>query len=588
MLCLLFVNIIKIYFFTRRNLALESIARKGYGILSFVLFMVCSFSAAKATKGQESWLEPDNLVGQPPAISWEALYHKALHAPEEIQNNATLQNQLLTYYFHGYSFCNPAIFAAVIPDLKAKALSDIKALWLVLKYEFKALGYVSDDTVPLVKALKRRKDAEALLVLTQCYNQGWGVEQNYEKCLNLLKTLVEQGNSRAQGSLGFAYFTGQGVQQDQAKGVYWWRRAAKQGNALAQYNLGVAYCNGQGVDQNFLKAVRLWRRAAKQGNATAQYNLGMAHSTGQGVEQDYAKAARLWHQASRQGHAEAHFKLGLAYYEGQGVVQDHKAAFWYSLLAKQGKPLLSGALDNIKQAYRATVIPYSIAGNAAFIYDLEQCPLRLFEDPSQPNDLSTRLAQLNRTSCWDEKGAQQIVGPAILPSSLKQRLADLYNNIHAIRKLLEETLPHDLSRSGFLITNLKFDSPLISPAAESPYVQTFTIKDQAYLCLGEANIKAAQNIFTLLSNTEAAIDPIVERLNISVETLAFIPAAMDAKDPSEGKLHEHKAYYQKAIATLGDLKRFVQQSKNFVDDTLIASTPQRDKGFADEYGSLLN
>lgn len=56
--------------------------------------MVCSFSVVKATKGQEPGLEPSNSKEHPPTSNWEALYDKAPHAPEEIQNNAALQDQL--------------------------------------------------------------------------------------------------------------------------------------------------------------------------------------------------------------------------------------------------------------------------------------------------------------------------------------------------------------------------------------------------------------------------------------------------------------------------------------------------------------
>jgi hypothetical protein len=202
----------------------------------------------------------------------------------------------------------------------------------------------------------------------------------------------------------------------------------------------------------------------------------------------------------------------------------------------------------------------------------------LFEKPSQSSDLSTRLAQLNCTFSWNESGGQEAVGPAIFSSSQRKKVSELYNDSNAIRKLLEETLPQDLSRPGFLITSLHFGENLQSPAAGSPYMQAFTLSGQEYLCLGEQNVRAAQYIFALFVKTETTIESIGESLNICLETLTAID------ENSEISLKEQKAYYQRTIATLS----FVEQSKRFVDNMIVTSAPYRNKRFEEEYGHLFN
>ena len=115
-----------------------------------------------------------------------------------------------------------------------------------------------------------------------------------------LKRAAEQGDARAQNSLGIMYSNGRGVSQDDAEAVKWYRKAAKQGNASAQNNLGWMYDNGRGVSQDYGEAVKWYRKAAKQGNATGQLNLGWMYEKGRGVAQDYVTAC-MWYILAEAG-----------------------------------------------------------------------------------------------------------------------------------------------------------------------------------------------------------------------------------------------------------------------------------------------
>ena len=152
-----------------------------------------------------------------------------------------------------------------------------------------------------------------------------------------LWTRAEQGDAKAQYSLGVAYRKGDGVPQDYAKAAKWYRHAAEQGHAEAQYNLGVMYAEGRGVAQDYSEAVKWTRLAAEQGIAEAQYNLGVAYATAAGVPQDSAEAVKWVRRAAEQGYAEAQLLLGVAYYKGEGVPQDSaEAVKWYRRAAEQG------------------------------------------------------------------------------------------------------------------------------------------------------------------------------------------------------------------------------------------------------------
>ena len=46
------------------------------------------------------------------------------------------------------------------------------------------------------------------------------------------------------------YYQGDGVPQDYKEAVRWWLMAAEEGDARAQYSLGICYKNGRGVEKN--------------------------------------------------------------------------------------------------------------------------------------------------------------------------------------------------------------------------------------------------------------------------------------------------------------------------------------------------
>jgi len=71
---------------------------------------------------------------------------------------------------------------------------------------------------------------------------------DYKTALRLLRPLADQGDPRAETTLGVMYDEGHGVPQDDAEALKWYRRAAEQGYAQAQFNLGVMYARGEAHD----------------------------------------------------------------------------------------------------------------------------------------------------------------------------------------------------------------------------------------------------------------------------------------------------------------------------------------------------
>ena len=78
--------------------------------------------------------------------------------------------------------------------------------------------------------------------------------------------VAEQGNAKAQFSLGKMYYEGRGVHQDYAEAARWYLKAAEQGYADAQYNLGLMYEKGQGVRQSKIVAKEWFKKACANGD----------------------------------------------------------------------------------------------------------------------------------------------------------------------------------------------------------------------------------------------------------------------------------------------------------------------------------
>ena len=70
--------------------------------------------------------------------------------------------------------------------------------------------------------------------------------------------------------MGWLYQNGQGVQQNYNEAAKWFRMAAEQGNAYAQSKLGVLYFKGKGVSKNYVHS-HLWINLAASQDENESY-----------------------------------------------------------------------------------------------------------------------------------------------------------------------------------------------------------------------------------------------------------------------------------------------------------------------------
>ncbi len=162
------------------------------------------------------------------------------------------------------------------------------------------------------------------------------LSQDYERALEILKPLAEEGNSQAQITLGLMYDYGHGVEKNSSESIKWYRMAAEQGVPLVQHDIGVKYFQGQGVEQNYAEAAKWWEMSANAGIADSQFNLGLMYYRGIGIPKDYVKAAELFDAASLQGHGNAQYSLAVMYAFGQSKEKNYATALkWFNKAAEQ-------------------------------------------------------------------------------------------------------------------------------------------------------------------------------------------------------------------------------------------------------------
>jgi TPR repeat protein len=118
------------------------------------------------------------------------------------------------------------------------------------------------------------------------YKNGWGVEKDVQKSLELFTEAAKAGHIKSQVWLGTMY-SGGFVPKDLAKAEQWWRTAAERGDAEAQYALGEFFSDGFQHSPDCNEAIKWLTRAANQGYGRAQSDLANLYFDGKCVPQNY-------------------------------------------------------------------------------------------------------------------------------------------------------------------------------------------------------------------------------------------------------------------------------------------------------------
>lgn len=226
--------------------------------------------------------------------------------------------------------------------------------------------------------------ADALYELGLCYEQGKGVEPDYEAALQWYTvSATDGGHADSQFRLGLYHELGtNGAEKDIFQALTWYRKAAEHGHPVAQYKLGMCHEKGTAsCEVNESTAVSYYKQSAEKGYAPAQHQLGLCYFNGYGGLKKSMKEAVHWYQlGAEQGYPPAINSLGFCHFSGHFLPKNVKVGIkLYKLAADAGYVV---ALNNLGHCYLQGTGVYK---NEVMAFRLFKIAAKLGYAPSQNN-----------------------------------------------------------------------------------------------------------------------------------------------------------------------------------------------------------
>ncbi|MGA1825982.1 MAG: tetratricopeptide repeat protein [bacterium] len=175
-------------------------------------------------------------------------------------------------------------------DLLSKTTNSKVLIATIILLIFNSCAFTSQSDVNAVLIKARKGGVEAQYQLAKAYENGEGVNKDFDEALKWYKQAASNGYPPAQIDLGWFYQEGYGVTQNSQKAIEWYAKAVAQNNAQAMFNIGWIYDQGIGINENNDKASQWYKQAAEQGNHRAQLNLGIMLAFGKEIKLDYIEA----------------------------------------------------------------------------------------------------------------------------------------------------------------------------------------------------------------------------------------------------------------------------------------------------------
>ena len=179
-----------------------------------------------------------------------------------------------------------------------------------------------------------------------------------------INLLAYSGHTEAQYQLGWFYENGKGVERDYNQAMHWYKKAAERGHVGAMFALGQCYEEICIEEVDRFEAYQWYFKAAEQGHVGAKYKLGFLYSKNGQAWTEYVQEFKWYYQAAEKGYVEAQFFLGklyLAQEEKEDVERNlKKAVRWLSRAALRGHPAAQHELGLMYEQIREA----ALAGDA--------------------------------------------------------------------------------------------------------------------------------------------------------------------------------------------------------------------------------
>ena len=180
-------------------------------------------------------------------------------------------------------------------------------------------------------------NASAAMLLADCFQNGWGTEQNAETAFTWFRRAAEAGDTTGMVALANCYSNGTGTAQDPEQAFSWNMKAAENGEPAGMLNVGICCEEGIGTVQDAEAALRWYKRSAEAGNDLGMYNLARCYKSGIGTQEDPEEAFFWIEKLAETGNTVAMYNMGLMYQYGYGTEENARQAYlWYRKAAEAG------------------------------------------------------------------------------------------------------------------------------------------------------------------------------------------------------------------------------------------------------------
>ena len=186
-----------------------------------------------------------------------------------------------------------------------------------------ATFFTESEALDLVEERSNRNDFQAIYCMGRRYLFGYGVDQDFERAIELIKKAADQDNAMA------LYFYGVYVANDVR--LFWEeteedkaiRAAADIGYPPAIHHMGLKREQASRMND----ALEYYLKAAELEHPASFNRLGELYREGKGIERDLGKALERFQQAADMNHPIGLMNLALAYQNGEGVTRSPEMAY---------------------------------------------------------------------------------------------------------------------------------------------------------------------------------------------------------------------------------------------------------------------
>lgn len=126
-------------------------------------------------------------------------------------------------------------------------------------------------------------------------------EYAYGQAKILYEKAIELGSSDATYSLAELYYYGNGVEQDYQKSLELYADPKLASHAEAVFSQAVQYDSGEGVEQDYEISFNLFNKASELGHIPSTFNVGYMYEYGEFVDADLEEAKK-WYQKACDNH----------------------------------------------------------------------------------------------------------------------------------------------------------------------------------------------------------------------------------------------------------------------------------------------